>query len=73
MRYLPPKGTAGFATLLVLKEYVEVFNSDAKIYGGTGAVNEQPCKVAWIPSHGQRRLPCPPARSIAIHSFFMCA
>ena len=36
-----------------VKEYVEVFNSDAKIYGGTGAVNEQPCKVAWIPSHGQ--------------------
>ncbi len=36
-----------------VKEYVEVFNSDAAIYGGTGAVNSQPCKVEWIPSHGQ--------------------
>jgi len=36
-----------------VKEYVEVFNSDAKVYGGTGAVNEKPCKVEWIPSHGQ--------------------
>ena len=35
------------------KEYAEVFNSDAKIYGGTGAVNETPCKVEWTPSHGQ--------------------
>ena len=35
------------------KEYVEVLNSDAKIYGGTGAVNDKPCKVAWEPSHGQ--------------------
>ena len=36
-----------------VKEYAEVFNSDAKIYGGTGAVNETPCKVEWTPSHGQ--------------------
>ncbi len=36
-----------------VKEYVEVFNSDAKIYGGTGAVNAKPCKVEWIPSHGR--------------------
>ena len=36
-----------------MKEYVEVFNSDAAIYGGTGAVNTAPCKVEWIPSHGQ--------------------
>ena len=36
-----------------VEEYVEVFNSDAKIYGGTGAVNETPCKVEWTPSHGQ--------------------
>ncbi|MDE7262473.1 MAG: 1,4-alpha-glucan branching protein GlgB [Oscillospiraceae bacterium] len=36
-----------------VKEYVEVFNSDAEVYGGTGALNEQPCKVDWIPSHGQ--------------------
>ncbi len=36
-----------------VKEYVEVFNSDAAVYGGTGAVNGAPCKVEWIPSHGQ--------------------
>ena len=36
-----------------VKEYVEVFNSDAAAYGGTGAVNEAPCKVEWIPSHGK--------------------
>ena len=36
-----------------VKEYVEVFNSDARIYGGTGALNDKPCKVEWIPSHGQ--------------------
>ena len=36
-----------------VKEYVEVFNSDAEIYGGTGAVNTAPCKVSWTPSHGQ--------------------
>jgi len=35
------------------KEYVEVFNSDAAVYGGTGAVNKKPCKVSWEPSHGQ--------------------
>ena len=32
---------------------MEVFNSDAAVYGGTGAVNGAPCKVEWIPSHGQ--------------------
>ena len=36
-----------------VKEYVEVFNSDEAKYGGTGAVNAAPCKVEWIPSHGQ--------------------
>ncbi len=36
-----------------VKEYVEVFNSDAAIYGGTGVSNDKPCKVEWIPSHGQ--------------------
>ncbi|MCI8302391.1 MAG: 1,4-alpha-glucan branching protein GlgB [Oscillospiraceae bacterium] len=36
-----------------VKEYVEVFNSDAAVYGGTGAVNAAPCKVSWTPSHGQ--------------------
>jgi len=36
-----------------VKEYVEVFNSDRKEYGGTGSVNEKPCKVEWIPSHGK--------------------
>ncbi len=36
-----------------VEEYVEVFNSDAAVYGGTGAVNGAPCKVEWIPSHGQ--------------------
>ena len=36
-----------------VKEYVEVFNSDAEIYGGAGVLNEKPCKVEWIPSHGQ--------------------
>ncbi|MDE7220646.1 MAG: alpha amylase C-terminal domain-containing protein, partial [Oscillospiraceae bacterium] len=36
-----------------VKEYVEVFNSDAEIYGGTGVVNAKPCKVEWTPSHGQ--------------------
>ncbi len=36
-----------------VKEYVEAFNSDAEIYGGTGVMNEKPCKVEWIPSHGQ--------------------
>ena len=36
-----------------VKEYAEVFNSDAEIYGGSGAVNAQPCKVEWTPSHGQ--------------------
>ena len=36
-----------------VKEYAEVFNSDAEIYGGTGAVNASPCKVEWVPSHGQ--------------------
>ncbi len=34
------------------REYVEVFNSDDTRYGGTGAVNESPCKVSWTPSHG---------------------
>ena len=36
-----------------VKEYVEVFNSDAKVYGGSGAVNAAPCKVSWQESHGQ--------------------
>ena len=36
-----------------VKEYVEVFNSDDKKYGGTGALNAKPCKVEWIESHGQ--------------------
>ena len=36
-----------------VKEYVEVFNSDAAAYGGTGAVNDAPCPVSWTPSHGQ--------------------
>ena len=36
-----------------VSEYVEVFNSDAPIYGGSGAVNTTPCKVSWTPSHGR--------------------
>ena len=36
-----------------VKEYVEVFNSDAAKYGGTGVGNAAPCKVSWEPSHGQ--------------------
>ena len=36
-----------------VREYVEVFNSDAPEYGGTGAVNAGPCKVSWKPSHGR--------------------
>ena len=35
-----------------VREYVEVFNSDAPQYGGSGVANAQPCKVDWIPSHG---------------------
>ena len=35
------------------KEWVEVFNTDAQAYGGTGFTNEQPAKVSWKPSHGK--------------------
>ena len=35
-----------------VREYVEVFNSDAPAYGGTGVANSEPCKVSWTPSHG---------------------
>ena len=34
-----------------VREYVEVFNSDAPAYGGTGVANSAPCKVSWTPSH----------------------
>ena len=36
-----------------MKEYVEVFNSDRTEYGGTGVLNEAPCKVSWQESHGR--------------------
>ena len=35
-----------------VREYVEVFNSDSPVYGGTGVTNAEPCKVSWTPSHG---------------------
>ena len=37
------------------KQYVEIFNSDAEAYGGTGVRNAEPIKTEWIPSHGH---PC---------------
>ncbi len=35
-----------------VREYVEVFNSDAPQYGGSGVTNDQPCPVNWTASHG---------------------
>ncbi len=35
-----------------VREYVEVFNSDAPEYGGSGVTNDQPCPVSWTESHG---------------------
>ena len=37
------------------KEYREVFNSDAKAFGGTGSGNPASVKTEWVPSHGH---PC---------------
>jgi 1,4-alpha-glucan branching enzyme len=36
-----------------VREYVEVFSSDEKKYGGAGHLNASPCKVEWVPSHGK--------------------
>ena len=36
-----------------VKEFVEVFNSDAAEYGGTGMGNPEPVKVEWVESHGR--------------------
>ena len=35
------------------KEFVEVFNTDAAVYGGSGVTNAQPAKVSWKASHGK--------------------
>ncbi|MBR2896238.1 MAG: 1,4-alpha-glucan branching protein GlgB, partial [Oscillospiraceae bacterium] len=36
-----------------VREYIEVFNSDAVEYGGKGVLNQDPCPVSWTESHGK--------------------
>jgi len=36
-----------------VKEFVEVFNSDAPAFGGSGVTNDLPAKVEWVESHGK--------------------
>ena len=35
------------------KEFIEVFNTDAAAYGGSGVTNDAPAKVSWKESHGK--------------------